>query len=119
MVASRPRVTRWGVYYSKKYREFRKRAEIMIDEMYVGEPLQGAIAVVIVCVCNKPNRPKNGYPHGDIDNFCKGILDAANGRLFVDDSQIVTLTALKRYAHPDMGYPRIEIIVDKVEIPLI
>ena len=32
---------------------------------------------------------------GDIDNLVKGVMDACNGILFVDDSQVVSLTAEK------------------------
>lgn len=34
----------------------------------------------------------------DIDNLVKFVLDALNGHLYVDDSQIIGLTALKKYA---------------------
>ena len=34
----------------------------------------------------------------DIDNLTKSILDALNGIAFVDDSQIVQITAAKEYA---------------------
>ena len=32
---------------------------------------------------------------GDIDNLVKGVLDSLNGILFLDDSQVVSLTAEK------------------------
>ena len=32
---------------------------------------------------------------GDIDNLVKGVMDACNGIVFVDDSQVVSLTAEK------------------------
>lgn len=34
----------------------------------------------------------------DIDNVIKGIFDACNGIVWVDDSQVVSLTASKEYA---------------------
>lgn len=40
---------------------------------------------------------------GDIDNLEKAVLDAANGILWVDDAQIVSLTSTKDYA--DDGRP--------------
>lgn len=43
---------------------------------------------------------KNGYPvikKPDIDNLIKFILDAGNGFLFYDDSQIYEISAKKIY----------------------
>lgn len=37
----------------------------------------------------------------DIDNLAKMIMDAVNGVLFVDDSQVVYLSATKQYASED------------------
>ena len=36
----------------------------------------------------------------DLDNYVKMIADALNGVVYVDDAQIVTLWAWKRYANP-------------------
>jgi len=40
------------------------------------------------------------HPMGraDLDNFCKSALDGMNGIVWVDDVQVVALTAIKRYA---------------------
>ena len=46
----------------------------------------------------------------DMDNIVKGIADALNKVVYVDDTQIVTLTANKFYS----DRPRIEIFVGKV-----
>ena len=43
----------------------------------------------------------------DIDNFCKAILDYMNGIVYVDDSQIYKLTAIKLYSEN----PRTEIVI--------
>ena len=37
----------------------------------------------------------NSRRYGDIDNLVKGVMDACNGILFNDDSQVVELTARK------------------------
>lgn len=34
----------------------------------------------------------------DVDNYIKCVLDAANGHLFEDDSQVIKLTVSKQYA---------------------
>lgn len=49
----------------------------------------------------------------DIDNLCKSILDAiTNVRFWVDDSQLVELSAKKRY---DKKNPRVEITLFKID----
>ena len=42
----------------------------------------------------------------DVDNFSKLILDACTGILWLDDSQIMTMTVSKHY---DKSNPRIEL----------
>lgn len=42
----------------------------------------------------KPGKP-------DIDNFLKAILDGCNGIAFVDDSQVVSVYAIKEYAEKE------------------
>ena len=46
----------------------------------------------------------------DLDNYCKLVLDACNGYLWQDDSQIVSLVAKKQYDTP----PRIEIEIEGI-----
>lgn len=41
-----------------------------------------------------PGRP-------DIDNYLKAVLDGCNGVAFLDDSQVVSVYATKRYAETD------------------
>ena len=38
---------------------------------------------------------------GDLDKTCRALLDACTDILFADDSQVVALTARKRYAKPN------------------
>jgi len=42
-----------------------------------GPPIDGPLAVGVECVCKRPAKPARGYPMGDVDNYAKGILDAA------------------------------------------
>jgi len=53
----------------------------------------------LVCCLKKPKRCKNEYPVGrpDWDNLAK-TLDAANGILWHDDSQIVVALVMKLWA---------------------
>lgn len=61
-------------------------------------PLEGPLSVQISLFFKRPKKPSNRYPRGDIDNFCKGILDSLNKIAYLDDSQITELKAWKFYA---------------------
>ena len=47
---------------------------------------------------------------GDIDNFCKQVMDSCNGIIYVDDRQIISLHSTKVY-----GEPYIEVIIKEAE----
>jgi len=105
--ASRPRVTRWGTYYTKTYKAYRVLADKAIPKSR--QPaVTGNLRAYIEFVCAKPRTTKRQNPRGDIDNHCKAILDAITGikkkelkGYWNDDDQIVDLTAIKRW--PDAG----------------
>ncbi len=56
---------------------------------------------------NKSGLTRNAPPHltskakGDIDKLSRAVLDALTGTLLHDDSQVVQLSAHKRYTTPD------------------
>jgi Holliday junction resolvase RusA-like endonuclease len=60
------------------------------------------------------NRRKDGeiYPQvkPDLDNVMKAVLDALNGVVYADDSQVINLVATKRYSTD----PRVEVYVHEV-----
>lgn len=95
-------VQRGRMVLQKKYRD----AKIALTkEIWVlNSPNQPATEEVIVNVTFYfGNKKKN-----DIDNCLKILLDAAEGILFEDDSQIVELHVFKKYNKKN---PRIEISV--------
>jgi len=47
----------------------------------------------------------------DIDNLCKSVFDALNGKAWKDDCQIIELGAFKSYDPTD---PRVEIEIEEV-----
>jgi Holliday junction resolvase RusA-like endonuclease len=55
-------------------------------------------------ICKKPRGKKVSYPvcRPDIDNYLKLLLDAGNGNLWADDSQIVKISAEKVYGEPEI-----------------
>jgi Holliday junction resolvase RusA-like endonuclease len=100
--ASRPRVTRWGVYYGKTYKAYRAAAKGAIPRC-LAEQLTGPLTATIEFVCHKPKTTKRDCPSGDIDNHVKAILDAIVGEkddpkgYIIDDMQITYLVASKRW----------------------
>ena len=77
--ASRPRVSKWGTYYGKRYSEFRKVAAQVVPEIYSGLPLNGTLEVTVTFYCKRPKTTKRDEPRGDVDNYVKAILDSLNG----------------------------------------
>lgn len=101
--ASRPRVTRWGVFYTKTYKEYRAAAHAAIPTCSVA-PLEGELGATIEFICHKPKTTKRITPLGDLDNHIKAILDAVVGTrkepkgYILDDDQIAYIDASKRWA---------------------
>ncbi len=50
----------------------------------------------------------------DLDNFLKCALDAMNGVLVYDDSQITTIRMTKRWSEDEQGYITIKLEEDKI-----
>lgn len=97
--AARPRVSRWGTYYPKKYNEFRKEFALLLEEAELPEPRTTPCEVYLEFVCPRPANPANPFPMGDTDNYIKSVLDSAQGKVwFADDKQVVKITGFKRYA---------------------
>lgn len=109
---ARPRVTRRGITYTPKpTAEREKLVRACYAEKYGGaSPLDAPLSVTITAVYPVPvsaSAAKKREMYGgavlpltrpDVDNVAKLILDALNGRAYTDDSQVVALTASKRYA---------------------
>lgn len=95
----RPRFSGGRAYTPQKTRDFEKLINIMAKVQHKGEPLKGALSVVIVFFIKKPKSVKREYPtvKPDVDNLCKSALDSLNGIAFDDDSQIIEINASKKY----------------------
>lgn len=75
-----------------------------------GPKLDGPIRLRIVWHCRIPKSASKAkraamnsgqilpMTRPDLDNVCKSVMDALNGVAYHDDSQIVSLTAIRRYA---------------------
>ena len=124
--ASRPRVTRWGTYYGKRYKEFKEE----MKEKTSYEDRQNTMNTIIwldglifadmtffipmaVSWSKKKKSLKNGEfcdNNADLDNYEKAILDSLNGIYFKDDRQIVSQKSQKIWA--DKG--KIKIILREI-----
>ena len=117
--ASRPRVTRWGTFYGKKYKGFKKDMdELLLD--IDKEWLEGLIFADMTFFVGIPKswskkkkKLKSGQwcdNNADLDNYEKAILDSLSGEYFHDDRQIVQQQSKKIWA--DTG--SIKIILEEV-----
>ena len=106
--ASRPRISKYGSYYTKTYKDFRAEAYRFlktIKDKYPPCP-DSTFSVEIEFICYKPQRPSNSYPRGDVDNYLKGIIDSMVycNMFFEDDIQITKMVGIKRYQMKDEPY---------------
>lgn len=104
--ASRPRVGRFGAYYSKNYENYRKETHKFLKTIRDKYPIDDTslFKVELEFICYKPANPSNpDCPFGDIDNFVKAPLDAITYSKMVwkDDVQILEIKAKKRYQESD------------------
>lgn len=100
--ASRPKVSRWGVYYAKNYRTW---LELAKDSLLPGAAeLEETddVLVVIIAVKRRPKTSKACRPNGDVDNYAKGPMDVITkvGGFWRDDGSVTLLVSAKRFAGP-------------------
>lgn len=101
--ASRPKVARFGTYYSKRHQQYVKDfATCLLHYPPEWEYLdkEARLIVGLEFVCTRPKRVTNAAPHYDIDNLSKLPLDCMTSAdiFWHDDRQIELLIAHKRYA---------------------
>lgn len=98
----RPRVSKWGTYYPKTYKDWLKAVESHLKRGDLGLEPDAELLVVIEQVGKKPKTTKRLFPRGDVDNHAKGPMDVITrvGGYWDDDDQITHLMVTKRYAEP-------------------
>ena len=109
VVASRPRVTRWGVYYGKNYTAWKKAAMELIKDQT--DTIEKHCTVLIEQIVQKPKTSKKLFPRGDVDNYGKAPMDILTKKQFWTDDDLVTgMWSSKRFAEPDEE-PRTEVSI--------
>jgi Holliday junction resolvase RusA-like endonuclease len=107
IAASRPRVSRRGAYFAGPYKYFRKEM-VEITPIILGNsfmPIEGPLKVDLELFVKRPKKTKLGSPKADIDNYIKAVLDSLNKKLWLDDTQIEEIYAVKQWARPQQqGY---------------
>lgn len=110
----RPKFARRGnfvtAYTPKKTASYENLVKLYANQAMAGKkPIENAVAVVIILTVNPPEswskKKKMLALSGvtkptskpDIDNVIKGIFDAMNAIVWLDDKQVVHLTAWKEY----------------------
>lgn len=102
----RPRVTRSGhAFTPKRTRDYESKVAMIAASEHEGAPFTGPLEVSVVAYLPKPKKPKEKLSvpmirspnNGDVDNYSKAALDAIEGIVFENDSQIIQLTASKQY----------------------
>tara|TARA_R100000458_G_scaffold59698_1_gene71234 strand:- start:6788 stop:7171 length:384 start_codon:yes stop_codon:yes gene_type:complete len=107
IAASRPRVSKWGAYYTGPYKKFKTDAVKTVADTLGPEwtPIEENLRTEVFVYVTKPKRTKLDYPKADIDNYLKAIFDCLNGKLWVDDKQVVVVHAEKAWTEPgEEGY---------------
>jgi Holliday junction resolvase RusA-like endonuclease len=104
------------IVQDKKVLAWRKHAkECMVLPMRGKALIDGPVEVVADVRIKKPKRPRCQYPDTkpDIDKIARAIGDALEGSVLVNDSRIVSLTILKRWAE-DVTLVRVDVSVTEV-----
>ena len=103
----RPRVSKFGVYYHKKYQDYKDYLKYYLTSLNLNKfddkPLYLNIIFNIQIPKSLSKKKKlelNGQyiiKKPDIDNYLKSVMDAMNGIIYKDDSQISSISIIKKY----------------------
>ncbi len=110
--ASRPRVTRWGTYHAKPYKEWLAAANAALADVDYAAPEGQHLSMVIESVSTKAKTSKLYTPRYDVDNAAKAVLDVLqHAGILSDDRWVVNLATSKRFAlRGEPAHTRVKII---------
>jgi Holliday junction resolvase RusA-like endonuclease len=114
----RPRFDRRGFAYTDpKTRKYESDLKSLLRQFWrPRDTLNGAIELRLRFYLAPVKSSKRLFPtvKPDIDNFSKAVMDAMNGIVWNDDSQVITLTAEKWYV-TDKSSPQIKIMIREID----
>lgn len=86
-------------------------------QVWVGAPTPAAVEVRIGFVMPRPKSARRKRPtvKPDLDKLVRACLDALTGVVWVDDAQVVSVMASKRYVNAAEPEPGAVIIVEVIE----
>lgn len=103
----RPRVSKFGVYYPKKYQDYKDYLKYYLTSLNLNKFEDKSLFLNIVFNIQIPNsfsKKKKLELNGtyvikkpDIDNYLKSVMDAMNSIVYKDDSQIASISIIKKY----------------------
>lgn len=107
--ASRPRISRFGAYYSDSYMLYRKETHAFLTKIAKDYPIgkKTLFTIHVEFICYKPKKPSNkDCPRYDLDNLEKALYDAITHAKMIwhDDIQIIKSSAYKRYQRSGEAY---------------
>ena len=118
----RPKVTRNGAYTPEETKRYEQKVlACFLNEYPRMKPIRNGVNVHITAFFEIPKsygkarreRILNGLERPtkkpDADNIAKIILDALNGKVILDDKQVVVLTVKKHYS----TIPRVEVLIEE------
>jgi Holliday junction resolvase RusA-like endonuclease len=101
--ASRPRVARFGTYYSKRHQSYVRSFTAFLkyyEPAWEYLPRDRRLAVGLEFACKRPKKISVNSPPFDIDNLIKLPLDCLTSAemFWHDDVQVEICIGIKRYA---------------------
>ena len=118
----RPKVTRNGTYTPEETKRYEQKVLACFLNAYPRmKPIRNGVNIFIHAFFEIPKsygkerreRILNGVERPtkkpDADNIAKIILDALNGKVILDDKQVVRLTVSKYYS----TIPRVEVLIEE------
>ena len=109
--AARPRFSGRRCYQPKRNMEYRAKVQASAyAAMFGKQPMTGEVSAVVRVYRRFKPTARN---FGDVDNHLKGLLDALNKIVYLDDSQICRCLVAK---FKDKVNPRVEIELEEMEM---
>lgn len=116
--ASRPRVGKWGTYYTTRYAQWRTDASELLDD--ADRVFRSPIRVAVLFAVPRSKSSKLIVPTGDGDNYEKAIYDLLQSKGYVEDDKLITSASWKKrfVAHGESGYIELSICLEEEDIDL-